>query len=193
MLPGEFSSLNLNYWCTEYGSVGGSYFPSAFVGQPVGIDQVDDVWIGDSGATTHMTRNADLMYDTRAPSSHRSRIILGDGSIKKVHFVEKFDLIFHSRTDHPVTLHGVSFVSDLSFNLFPFHVVQEKHEIILNKTGAHLLGRRLAFPRRCNGSSLRGTRVLPGGHAHASTVLATFTNPPSHLSGGPPPFDRTVL
>ena len=42
------------------GSVGGSYLPSAFVGQPVGIDQVGEVWIGDSGATTHMTRNADL-------------------------------------------------------------------------------------------------------------------------------------
>ena len=61
------------------GGVGSSYLPSAFVGQPVGIDQVDDFWIGDSGATTRMTRNADLMYDTRPPSPHRSRIILGDG------------------------------------------------------------------------------------------------------------------
>ena len=31
-----------------------------------------------------MTCNADLMYDTRPPSPHRSRIILGDGSIRKV-------------------------------------------------------------------------------------------------------------
>ena len=29
-----------------------------------------------------MTSNADLMYDTRPPSSYRYRIILGDGSIK---------------------------------------------------------------------------------------------------------------
>ena len=102
------------------GGVGSSYLPSAFVGRPVGIDQVDDVWIGDSGATTHMTRNADLMYDTRPPSPHRSRIILGDGSILKIHFVGKLDSIFHSRTDHPVTLHDVSFVPDLGFNLFYF-------------------------------------------------------------------------
>ena len=186
MPPGEFPRSDWNDRRTEGGSVGGSYLPSAFVGQPVGIDQVDDVWIGDSGATTHMTRNADMMYDTRPPSPHRSRIILGDGSIKKVQFVGKLDLVFHSRTDHPVTLHGVSFVPDLGFNLFSFYVVQEKHEIILNKTGAHLLGGRLVFPRRSNGSSLRTTRVLPGGHANASTALATFADSPSHRSDGSP-------
>ena len=156
------------------------------VGQPVGIDQVDDVWIGDSDATTHMTRNADMLYDTRLPSSHRCRIILGDGSIKKVQFVGKLDLVFHSRNDYPLTLYEVSLVSDMGFNLFSFRIVQEKHEIILNKTGAHLLGGCLVFPRRSNESSLRATRVLPGGHANASTALATFTGPPSHRSDGPP-------
>ena len=94
-------------------------------------------------------------------------------------FVGKIDLVFHSRTDHPVTLHDASFVPDLGFNLFSFHVVQEKHEIILNKTGAHLLNGRLAFPRRRNGSSLRATRVMPGTHASASNALATLTDPPS--------------
>ena len=107
---------------------------------------MNDVWIGDSGATTHMTRNADMTYDTSSPSPYRSRIILGDGSIRKVQFVEKLDLVFHSRTNHPVTLHGVSFVPDIGFNLFSFHVVQDKHEIILIKTGAHLLNGRLVFP-----------------------------------------------
>ena len=94
-----------------------------------------------------MQCNADMMYDTKPPSPHRSRIIPSDGSIRKVHFVGKLDLAFHSRTDHPVTLHDVSFVPDLGFNLFSFHAVQEKHEIILNKTGAHLLNGRLVLPR----------------------------------------------
>ena len=98
-----------------------------------------------------MTRNADLMYDTRPPPSLRSRILLGDGSIKKAQLIGKVDLVLHSRTDYPVTLYDVSFVPDLGTNLFSFHVVQKKHEIILNKTGAHLLGGRLVFPRRCNG------------------------------------------
>ena len=84
MPPGEFASSNFNDLGVEEGGVGSSYLPSAFVVQLVGIDQVNDVWIGDSGATTHITRNADMVYDTRPPSSHRSRIILGDGSIKKV-------------------------------------------------------------------------------------------------------------
>ena len=123
---------------------------------------------------------SDLMYDTRPSSPHRSRIILGDGSIKKVQVVGKLDLVFHRRTDHPVTLHDVSFGPDLGFNLFSFHVVHEKHEIILNKTGAHLLGGRLVFPRRCNGLPLHATRVLPEQYADASTALATFIEPPLH-------------
>ena len=67
MPPGEFSSSDLNDGRVDGDSVGGSYLPSAFVGQPVGVDQVNDVWIGDSGATKHMTRNADMMYDTKPP------------------------------------------------------------------------------------------------------------------------------
>ena len=81
MPPGEFASLDFNDWGAEEGGVGSSYLPSTFVGQPVGIDQVDNVWIGDSGATTRTTRNADMMYDTRPPSLHRSRTILEDGSL----------------------------------------------------------------------------------------------------------------
>ena len=179
MPPGELSSSGLIDRQADGNSVGGSYLPSAFVGQPVEVDQVNDVWIGDSGATTHMTRNADMMYDTRFPSPHRSRTILGDGSIRQVQFVGKVDLVFHSKIDHPVTLHDVSLVPDLGFNLFSFHVVQEKHEITLNKTGAHLPNDRLVFPCRSNGSSLRATRVLPGAHSSASNALATFANPPS--------------
>ena len=85
--------------------------------------------------------------------------------------------MFHSRADYPVTLHDVSFVPDLGFNLFSFHIVQENHEIIQNKTGVHMLGGRLVLPRKCNGSSLHATRVLPGGNANASIALATFVEP----------------
>ena len=188
MPPGEFPSSDLTDRRTDGGSVGGIYLPSTFVGQSLGVDQVNDVWIGDIGATTLMTRNADLMYDTTPPSPHRSRIILGDGSIRKVQLVGKLDLVFHSRTDHPVTLHDVSFVPDFGFNLFSFHVVQEEHEIILNKIGAHLLNGRLVFPRRSNGSSLRATRVMPGGHASASKAVLTFADPLPTVPTDPPPL-----
>ena len=56
----------------------------------------------------------------------------------------------------------------------------------MNKTGAYLLGGRLIFLLRCNGSSLRVTRVLPGETANASTALATFAERPSHRSDAPP-------
>ena len=193
MPPGEFASSDFNDWGTEEGGVGRSYLSSAFIGQHLGIDQVEDVWIGDSGATAHMTRNAHMMYDTRPPSPHRSRIIMGGGSIKKVHFVGKLNLVFHTRTDHPVTLHDVSVVPDLGFSLFSFYLVREKHEIILNRTGAHLLVGRLVFSRKSNGSSLRATTVLPGGHADANTTLTTFANPTSQRNDGPPPLYRRVV
>ena len=64
MPPGEFPSSVSSDWSTNGDSAGGGYLPSAFVGQPVGIGQVGDVWIGDSGATSHMTRSADLMCMT---------------------------------------------------------------------------------------------------------------------------------
>ena len=94
--------------------------------------------------------------------------------------------MFHSRTDYPVTLYDVSFVPDLGFNLFSFHVLQEKHEIIPNKKEPHLVGGCLVFPRRCNGSSLRTARVLPGRNVNVSTAFATFVESPSHRSDGPP-------
>ena len=89
--------------------------------------------------------------------------------------------MFHSRTYYSVTLFDVSFVPDLVLNLFSFYVVLGKHVIILDKTVAHLLGGRLVFPRRCNESSLRTTRVVPGRNANASTALATFVEPPPSL------------
>ena len=151
MPPGVFSSSGLTDGRVNGDSVGGSYLPSAFVGQPVGVNQVNDVWIGDSSTTTHMTRNVDMMYDTKPPSPRRSRIVLGDGSIRKVQYVGKLDLVFHSRTDHPVTLHDVPFVPDLDFNLFSFHVVQEKHEIqvdvIVREVCPRRRGRRSTPPR----------------------------------------------
>ena len=78
------------------------------------------MWIGDSGTTSHLTHSPDLMYGTMPPSPHRSRIILGNGSIKKEQFAGKLDLVFHSRTDYPVTLHDVSFGPDLSLTCFHF-------------------------------------------------------------------------
>ena len=47
-----------------------------------------------------MTRNADPMYDTRPPPPHISRLILGDGLIKKIQFIGKLIKCF---TAEPTT------------------------------------------------------------------------------------------
>ena len=73
-----------------------------------------DVWIGDNGATSHITCSVGLMYDTMPLPPHRSKIILGDGPTKNVQFIWKMDLlVFHSKTDFPAALYDVSFVPDL--------------------------------------------------------------------------------
>ena len=91
------SSVPHSPYVAHSDSVTGSYPPSAFIGQPVKIDQVGSIWIGKRGATSHMTRSPDLMYDTRPLPTHRSGIILGDGSIKKVQFTGKIYLALNSR------------------------------------------------------------------------------------------------
>ena len=113
MQPGEFTSSVSSDWNSNCDSVGGSYLAAVFVGQLVGIEQVRGLWIGDSGATSQMTRNADLTYDTRPPPPRRSRTTLGDGLIKKVPFIGTIYLVFYSRTDYPVTLYDMWSVPDL--------------------------------------------------------------------------------
>ena len=111
-----------------------------------------------------MTNIADLMYDTRPPPPNKSRIILGDGSTKKkVEFIGKIDLIFHSKTKIPATLYYIRFVPGLWFNIFSFDVVQENQERILNIiSGAHLMNGRLTF---------RASKLLSGKSVDRSMAL----------------------
>ena len=143
----------------EAGRAGGQAGATTMVGAAISKDIRDRCTMGSS--TSHLRRCRNSRTHGNSSNSSSSRTSRN----------------FHSRTDHPVNLHGVSFVPDLGFNLFSFHVVQEKHEIILNKTGAHLLNGRIVFPRRSNGSSLRATRVMPGAPASARNAIAKFTDP----------------
>ena len=69
MPPGEVSGSSVSsvpHSSHVANSVKGTYLPSAFVGQPVGIDQLESVWVEGRGATSYTTCSADLMYGTRA-------------------------------------------------------------------------------------------------------------------------------
>ena len=90
-----------------------------------------------------MTNNAELMYDARPP---RSRIILGDGSTKKIEFIGKIDLIFPINiTEYEAILYNVSFVPSPGILIFSFHVVQE-HNQCYTKRRQGKYG-----PQRCRG------------------------------------------
>ena len=112
------------------------------------------------------------------PPPNRSRVILGDGSAKKVEFIGKFDLIFHSSTKYPVTRYNVSFVPGLGFTVFSFRVLQEHQEIVLNRVGAHIMNGRLSFPCKENGSYIRATGVPLGQNVGRSIALVTFDGRP---------------
>ena len=121
-----------------------------------------DFWIGDSGASCHMTNDASKMYCMRPLHFDQKEVITSNGTRLKVECVRNIDVIFHGRSDEPVTIIDVSYVPDLKFNLFSFHKAQQTHIIILDAAGAHIMGKNLTFPCEKGGSYLRATRLAAG-------------------------------
>ena len=72
-----------------------------------------------------MTNNSELVYNTSPPPSNRYRIIIRDGSTKKVEFIGNIDPIIDSEFEISATLHDVIFEPDLGFDFFLFHVVRD--------------------------------------------------------------------
>ena len=79
-----------------------------------------DFWVGDSGASCHMTNDASKMYCMRPPHFDQKEVITSNGTRLKVECVGNIDVIFHGRSDEPITMIDVSYVPDLKFNLFSF-------------------------------------------------------------------------
>ena len=105
-----------------------------------------DVWIGDSGASCHMTNDASKMYCVRPPPLDQRRVITSDGTRLRVECIGNVDVLFHGRSDEPITLIDVSYVTDLKFNPFSFHKAQQTHVIILDAAGAHTMRKKYYFP-----------------------------------------------
>ena len=121
-----------------------------------------DFWIGDSGASCHMTSDASKMYCARPPPFDQKEVIASDGTRMKVEYVGNIDVIFPGRRDEPITLCDVSCVPDLKFNLFSFHKAQQTHVIILDAVGSYIMGGNLTFHCEKSGSYMRATRLAPG-------------------------------
>ena len=77
-----------------------------------------EFWIGYSAASCHMTNDACKMYCVRPPPFDQKEVIASDGTRLKVECVGNIDMIFHGRSDEPITLCDVWYVPDLKFNFF---------------------------------------------------------------------------
>ena len=121
-----------------------------------------DFWIGDSGASCHMTNAASKMYCGRPPPSDQRGVVTSDGTRLRVEYIGNIDVLFHGGSEEQITLIDVSYVPDLKFIFFSFHKAQQTHVIILDAAGAHIMGGNLTFPCEKSGSYLRATRLAPG-------------------------------
>ena len=152
-----------------------------------------DFWIGDSGASCHMTNDACKMYCMRPPPPGQQEVITSDGTRIRVECVGNIDVVFHGRSDEKITLCDVSYVPGLKFNLFSFHKAQQTHVIILDAAGAHIMGKNLTFPCGKSGSYLRATRLAPGtvgARPRTNRALASQISTP--LSSCVPSFPPSV-
>ena len=152
-----------------------------------------DFWIGDSGASCHMTNDACKMYCMRPPPSGQQEVITSDGTRVRVECVGNIDVVFHGRSDEKIILCDVSYVPGLKFNLFSFHKAQQTHVIILDAAGAHIIGKNLTFPCGKSGSYLRATRLAPGtvgARPRTNRALASQISTP--LSSCVPSFPPSV-
>ena len=81
------------------------------------------------------------------------------------------DVVLHCDENVVVTLREVLFVPGLWYELISFNI-QETENIVLNKTGAHMLRRRVRFDMERNGYYVQATRVARGFCGAPVTVAA---------------------
>ena len=120
------------------------------------------IFLGDTGAVIHGVSFGDCVYNRRQPRPWKRYLMLGDGKCMPVGFYGDLDLDLHCEQDMRVTLKNVVVVSCLAFDIMPFDRMQERHEIILNRAGASMLGGRVRFKTFCAGSFIQATCVPHG-------------------------------
>ena len=76
-----------------------------------------------------------------------------------VGFYGDLDLDLHCEQDGRMTLTNVAVVPGLAFKILSFNRMQERHEIILNRAGASMLGGRARFKKFRAGNFIQATRV----------------------------------
>ena len=116
-----------------------NYLPSAFA--VLSMDKSRDVWMGGSGASCHVTNDENKIYYVRPSPSDQRKVTTNDGIRQKVEYVGNIDVVFHGRSDEPITLCDVSYIPGLIFNISSFHKAQQTHVMILDACRKILLSR----------------------------------------------------
>ena len=85
--------------------------------------------------------------------------MLSDGKLMPVGFYGDLDLELHCEQDVRVTLTNVAVVPGLAFDIMSFNRMQERHEIILKRAEASMLGGQVSFKKFRAGNFIQETRV----------------------------------
>ena len=136
------------------------------------------IFLGDTGAVIHGVSSADCVYNRRKPRPWERYLMLGNGQCTPVGLYGDLDLDLHCDQDVRVTLTNVAVVPGLAFDIMSFNRIQEKHEIVLNRAGASMLGGRVRFKTFRAGNFIQATRV-PHDDAslHPPAMVAAMMRP----------------
>ena len=117
------------------------------------------IFLGDTGAVIHGVSSGDCVYNRRQPRPWERCLMLGDGKCTPVGFYVDLDFDLHCKQDVRVTFTNVAVVPGLAFDIMSFNRMLERHEIILNRAGASMLGGRVRFKEFRAGKFIQATRV----------------------------------
>ena len=117
------------------------------------------IFLGYTDAVIHGVSSGDCVYNQRQPRPWERYLMLGDGKCMPVGFYGGLDLNLRCEQDVRVALTNVAVVPGLAFNVMFFNRMQERHEIILNRAEASMLGGRVRFKKFRAGNFIQATRV----------------------------------
>ena len=117
------------------------------------------IFLGDTGAVIHGVSSGDCVYNRPQPRPWERYLMLGDGKCMPVGVNGDLDLGLQCEQDVRVTLTNVAVVPGLTFDITSFNRMQKRHEIILNRVGASMLGGRVKFKKFRAGNFIQATRV----------------------------------
>ena len=77
----------------------------------------EDIWVADTGATSHMVNKLEGMYDI---VESKKQVMIGDGTLLNIEKTGKLKVNFIQKNGdrNEITLNEVKYVPDLRVNLF---------------------------------------------------------------------------